>query len=474
MTSISPHTPVPDEEQTLRRAIAHRPDDAHAHAALASFLCGTGRVDAALAHIDHEVRRHPAKLWPLSIKAGILSSERRAAEAIAVHRLLVAMAPDVPLIWANFASDLAAVGEVDEAAAAFRSAVRRAPDHGAAWLGLASLPGVSFDDADLAAMERGAALSPDPHQKIQLLLALGRGYGAHGLIDMSFAKFSEAKALRETLVPYDADRIAALVDAHVLSGASLFAAAPPVQAQASGPIFIVGMPRSGSTLVEQIVGSHPDIEAMGELFALQDVAGSIGALADPDAFVRRIGTLTPADAAELGARYLEGAGRYRRTDRPFFTDKMPANWRFVALIHRILPGARIVDVRREALACCFSAYTTHFNRHTEFPNSLADLGAYYRHYVRMMDMARNAAPDRIFPLDHARLLSDAEREIRALLRFLHLSFAPSCLKPEDNRRAIYTPSAQQVRSAIAPLADRSRAYAPWLGPLKNALGQGTD
>lgn len=472
MPTTHPHAPSPDSEQALRGAIAHHPGDARAHAALTSFLCDAGRVDEALAHIAHETGRHPSKLWPLSIKAGILSSARRAAEALDVHRLLVAMAPDVPLLWANFGGDLAAVGDVDEAAAAFRAAVERAPDYGTAWLGLANLPGAPLDDADLAAMEKGAALSRDPYQQIQLLFALGRAYGARGAFDRSFAKFREANMLRETVLPYKPAELAALVDAHMMLPASFFAPAPHIAAPANGAIFIVGMPRSGSTLVEQILASHPEVEAMGELFALGEVAASIGAFDAPGAFAERLQRLTQAEADQLGARYLASVGRYRRTVRPHFTDKMPANWRLIALIHRILPDAAIVDVRRDPLACCFSAYTTYFNRHTDFPNRLEDLGEYYRQYRRMMERVRALAPGRIYGLDHARLVADAEQEIRALLGFLRLPFASSCLRPEDNPRAVYTPSAQQVRRPIRRETDRSQAYSPWLEPLRAALDAG--
>lgn len=471
MPSTNLRAPSTDSEQALRHAIANHPDDARAHAALTSYLCAAGRADDALAHIDRETDRHPSKVWPLSIKAGIFSSERRANEALDVHRLLVAMAPDVPLLWANFGSDLVAVGDVEEAAAAFRAAVERAPDHGTAWLGLANLPGVSLNDADLVAMEKGVARSRDPYQKIQLLFALGRAYGALGVFDGSFEKFSEANTLRETVVPHQGAGLAALVETHRKLRTTFFAAAPEGPAPTNGAIFIVGMPRSGTTLVEQILASHPDVEGVGELFALPDVAASIGAFDAPDNFVRRLRALTATEATQLGARYMEKSGRYRRTDRPYFTDKLPANWRFVALILRILPGARIIDVRRDPLACCFSAYTTYFNRHTDFPNTLEDLGRYYRLYIGMLETVRKLAPDRLHVVDHAQLISNTEREIRALLGFLEVPFSPSCLKPEENSRAIYTPSAQQVRAPIHRDKDRSRDYLPWLKPLIAALDE---
>ncbi|QCB56107.1 hypothetical protein E5675_17810 [Sphingopyxis sp. PAMC25046] len=461
-------TPPPDE-QALRKAAARSPDSAHAHAALASFLCDAGRVEEALAHADRQIQSWPSRIWPLSIKAAILSGERRAADAIDVHRILVDTAPGIPLLWANYGSDLAALGDVDEAALAFRNAIGLAPDFGPAWLGLALLPVAAASEADIAAMENGLARARDPYHKVQILFALGRGYGARGAYDRSFEKYAEANALRSTLVRHDGAGLAAFVDAHRNLEPYFSETAQAHPPASAGAIFIVGMPRSGSTLVEQILAGHPEVEAMGELLALREVATAAGAFASPDAFVRRLQTLGQAEAMQLGADYLARMGRYRRTDRPRFTDKMPANWRFVALIRRILPDARIIDVRRDPLGCCFSAYTTYFNRHTDFPNTLGELGRYYRQYLRMMDMVGSPAVGKIYRLDYARLVSDTAPEISALLDFLRLPFAAACLAPEKMRRAIYTPSAQQVRAPVRRAESRLQGYMPWLGPLQAAL-----
>ena len=471
MQSMTARPFPPDDEQALRRAVLERPDAAHAHAALASFLCGAGRADEALAHLDHERVRRPASIWPLSIKAGILSAERRAAEAIDVHNLLVAMAPDAPLLWSNLGGDLAAVGDTVRAAAAYRRAAALAPGFGAAWLGLANLRIAPLSTEDIAAMEQALRNPGDPYQKVQMLFALGRSYGDLGAFDRSFKNFSEANSLREKLVPFDPGRLAALVDAQLTLPASFFSEQPDPQADGADAIFIVGMPRSGSTLVEQILDSHPDIEGMGELFALQDIASSLGAFEAPAIFIRRLETLAHAETERLGRHYLAATGRFRTTRRPCFTDKMPANWRFVALIHRILPGARIIDVRRDPLACCFSAYTTYFNRHTDFPNTLEDLGEYHRHYIRMTEAMEASLPGRLHRLDYERLVSDSEREIRALLDFLGLPFSPSCLDPQANSRAIYTPSASQVRAPIRAMGDKWLNYEAWLQPLRNALAR---
>ena len=464
------HSGCPDEEQRLRHAIAKEPDSARAHAAYLAYLCSAGRADDALSRLDHEARRRPSSIWPLTLKAGILSAERRADEAIDLHYKLVAMAPDVPILWSNFGNDLAALGMTSEAAAAYRSAVERAPELGAAWLGIADLRGMPFSDSDIKTMEQALQLAPDPHQRIKISFALGRALGDRADFARSFDNYAEANALRETLIPHDGARLAAFVDAHRILQSSIFAAVEDVPAEAHGAIFIVGMPRSGSTLVEQILASHPEVEGLGELFALNEVAASIGAFDNPAAYAGRLQSLTQGEAAQLGADYMARAGRYRRTARPFFTDKMPSNWRFIALICRIMPEARIIDVRRDPMACGFSAYATHFNRHTDFPNTLEDVGRYYRSYRRMMDMAQASESSRICNIDYERLVTNPDREIPALLDRLRLPFSEACLAPEKNPRAIYTPSAQQVRSPIHRTHDVFRDYLPWLGPLRASLG----
>ena len=461
--------PSSDEEPRLRHAIAAGPDSARAHAALVIHLCDAGRVEEALRHLDREARRKPSSIWPLSLKAGLLSAERRANEAIDLHRRLVTMAPEVAIFWSNFANDLAALGMIPEAAAAYRNAVERVPELGAAWLGIANLRGAPFSAEDIAAMERALRLVHDPYHRVQILFALGRARGDRKDFSRSFENFVEANASRETLIPHNAARLAAFVEAHRILQPSSSAVAEDFSSDAYGAIFIVGMPRSGSTLVEQILASHPDVEGLGELFALEEVAASMGAFDAPEAFASRLQRLTRAEAAHLGADYLARVNRYRRTARPYFTDKMPANWRFVALIHRILPDARIIDMRRDPMACSFSAYTTYFNRNTDFPNGLEDLGRYYRSYRRMMEIARASAPRRLCDVDYERLVANPGREIPALLDQLGLSFAETCLAPDRNRRAVYTPSAQQVRAPINRKRDQVDDYLPWLGPLRASL-----
>lgn len=461
---------IADAERSLRQAIDHRPEFAPAHAELSSLLCRTGRAGEALDLLDREIARRPSSIWPLSIKAGVLSAERRAEEAIDVHEKLVALGPDVSVLWMNYGHNLQSLGHVARAVAAYRRSVALDPANGAAWWGLANLRTILLDADDSRAMEQALPRIADPFQKIQMLFALGKALGDQGRFEAAFACYRQANALRGAHVAYDPRAIEAGVRAHLSLAPSFFAGRSGGNDGDRSVIFIVGMPRSGSTLVEQILANHPMIEGMGELFELQEIAATVGSGSFQD-LPRDLAKLGAEERHALGQAYLTAVRRHRRTDRPYFTDKMPANWRFIALIALILPNARIIDVRRTPLACCFSAFTTYFNRHTSVPASLDGLGRYYRQYADMADHMAAALPGRIYRLGYEQLVENSEAEVRSLLDHLGLPPDPACLRFHENRRPIYTPSAQQVRVPINRSGLESwRSYESWLWPLKQALG----
>ena len=229
------------------------------------------------------------------------------------------------------------------------------------------------------------------------------------------------------------------------------------------PIFILGMTRAGSTLVEQILASHPAIEGTMELPNVPNIAKELA-----EEFEDRAGAiaaLQPDQLVELGERYVRETRSYRKTDRPFFIDKMPNNWLFVPLIHMMLPNARIIDARRHPLACCFSNFKQNYARGQTFSYDLGDLGTYYADYVRMMAHIDTVLPGRVHRLFHENMVDDTEAEIRRLLDYLGLPFDEACLRFHDNKRAVRTASAEQVRRPInRDGVDQWRDYEPWLGP----------
>lgn len=463
-----------DAENLLRKAITLVPDCVAAHADLASLLCRVERAEEAISLLDDAIAKYPDALWPLSLKAAVLSTERRAEEALAAHKVVVARAPHAAVPWMNYADALKTVGQTAEAVTAYRTALDRDPGNGAAWWGLANLRIVKLGIEDVTLMEQAQQRGrSDPFQQVQLQFALGKALADLGSYERSFRHYEAANRLRGTLVPYDAE---AMHDFVCTSGAAF---TPEFYARRNGYghdseniIFIVGMPRSGSTLIEQILASHPMVEGGGELFELRQIA---------DKLIRRSGghmslpqAISGLDAGEmrtLGEKYLASVRRHRRTDRPFFTDKMPANWQLIPLIQLILPKARILDIRRHPLACCLSSFSTYFNRQTSFPTELADLGRYYRDYARMTAHIDAVLPGRVFRMQHEQVVEDTEGEVRRLLDWLGLPFAPSCLRFHENQRSVHTPSAQQVRRPInRDGLDHWRNYERWLAPLQAALG----
>lgn len=471
-------------EARLREAIARDPGAVRPQVELASLLVSQHRGEEAIALCDAALARLPHVPWALSLKAAILVGERRMDEALAVHEVLVAAVPDASVPWANYGYALKTLGRVDEAIAAYRRAVRLAPDNGPAWWGLANLRTVPLTAADVAVLEQAAA-EPGPGEggdmnRVQLLFALGKALGDEGRFAESFRHYETANALRGRLVPYDADETSALVDAaerrygSAFFSQTSFSQTGDIREDGAGMIFIVGMPRSGSTLVEQILASHPLIEAGDELFALPDVAARVLGGRPLSQLPDRLADLDADSIAVLREGYLEVARRFRKTDRPFFTDKMPANWQFLGLLFLILPGARVIDVRRPSLPCCLSNFTTCFNAATRVPATLHDLGRQYADYLRMMRHFARVMRGRIHRVDHEQVVHDVEATARRLLDHLGLAFDPAVLDFAAHPRPVFTPSAQQVREPVnAGGLERWRDYEPWLAPLRAGLGAQT-
>lgn len=463
-----------DAERLLRRAIELSPAFIPAFADLASLLCRNGRANDAIALLDETLRDRPTSDWALSLKAAILEAEHRVEDALCVHEALIARVPSQPIPWLNYGEALSAIGRLPEAISAYRRSLALDPASGFAWRGLAGLRTVRLDAEDVAVIERALACATDDLSRAQLHFALAKALGDLGRFETSFRHYGQANAFRGRLAPYDRK---AVEDIARRSQATFTAESLSRRAaqgcNAPDPIFIVGMPRSGSTLVEQILASHPMIEGAGELPALNEIALRIGGSAKDEAcWTEAVSRLEPAELKALGESYLDATRRFRRTDRPFFTDKMPSNWQYLGLIHLILPEAKIIDVRRHPLACCFSAFTTYFNSRTRFPTSLDDLGRYYRSYVELADHFEDALPGRIHRLFYEMLVNDTEHEVRRLLAYLGVPFDEACLHFHENPRPVHTPSAQQVREPINRHGlERWRNYEPWLAPLKHALGQ---
>jgi hypothetical protein len=291
----------------------------------------------------------------------------------------------------------------------------------------------------------------------------------------SFRHYASGNRLRRSNLAYSADDMSAFVrESMELFSAEFFAARAGYGAPDPDPIFIVGLPRAGSTLIEQILASHPSVEGTMEL---PDILAMAGALAgqrkpsEPSKYPRELAKLSATVCRDLGAGYIRDTRIQRKTARPFFVDKMPNNFLHIGLIRLVLPNAKIIDARRHPMACCFSTYKQQFAEGHRYSYDLGELGRYYREYVLLMDHFDRVTPGAVYRVVHERLIEDTETEVRRLLSHCGLPFDPACLRFHENTRPVRTPSAQQVRRPINREGlEQWRRYDEWLGPLREALG----
>jgi tetratricopeptide (TPR) repeat protein len=454
-----------DAETLLRRAVEIAPGFMPAQTNLAMVLGRLGRPAEALAILDELFKDQPEDLGDLNLRAATLARLGDIGQAISLYEQVLEQRPNQPKLLLSYGHSLKTVGRLDESIAAYRRAIEVDPSLGEAWWSLANLKTVRFDEADIEAMEaalKGTGLKAD--DRFHLEFALGKAFHDLGRSDDAFAHYASANSLRRTYHPFDSQKPTRLVDRSI----ELFTA--EVLSRCGGcdgpdPIFIVGMPRAGSTLVEQILSSHSRVEGTAELPDLPAIARSRGK------YPASAADMNDAEQKDAGEEYLKRTAVNRRTSRPFFIDKLPNNWMFVPFIHLVLPNAKIVDARRHPLGCCMSNFRQHFARGQDFTYDLEDLGHYYSDYVRLMAHVDSVLPGRVHRVIYERMVDDTEAEIRALLSYCGLEFEPRVLEFYKTERSVRTPSSEQVRKPIYREATAEwRPYEKHLGPLKVALG----
>jgi predicted Zn-dependent protease len=456
-----------EAEQVLAHCLARSPGLNLARMAYALLLQRLGRPAEALAQLDALLERGPGNTRARLAKAAILTEIDDYAGAAAITAAVMAEFPDQPHGWLIHGNGLRTLGRIDEAISAWRRCLALDPACGEAWWSLANLKAYRFSAEELAAMQaRLAAADATPEERAHLNFSLGKAREDEGRDAAAFGHFAAGNAILRGLRPYDADATTARVrQAMALFTPGIFAARAGWGDPAADPIFIVGLPRSGSTLVEQILASHPAVEGTRELPDIQMMAD--WAAARPGG----IAALSRAEAATLGRDYLARTRPRRRLGRARFIDKAPWNWLNVGLIRLMLPNARIIDVRRHPLGCGVSAFKQQFAGGFDFTHDLADLGRYYADYVELVAHFDAVQPGRVHRVIYERLVADTEREARRLLAYLGLPFDPAVLRFFENPRAVATPSSEQVRRPISTDAvDHWRRYEAWLDPLKAALG----
>ncbi len=464
-----------ESEGLLRRALAVAPGFDVARFNLALVLHRQSKIDSR-SEIEALLERQPDNPAFLNLQAAILARLGEHDAAIAVYDRLLTAHPDNARAWMSYGHALKTVGRSVDSVAAYRAAADRQPSLGEAWWSLANLKTYRFTDADLAAMNAALEtpeLSAD--DRFHLHFALGKAHEDAGTYAASFEHYAKGNAGRRAQVSWNADAN----HGHVLACEELltpafFAARAGQGCPAADPIFIVGLPRSGSTLIEQILSSHSQVEGTAELPDLPAMARRLAESRPGDADARYLVTLAelgPEALAALGHEYLDRTRVQRQTGKPHFIDKLPNNFAFTGLIQLILPNATIIDARRHPLATGFSAWKQHFARGQTWSYDLGEIGRYTADYLRLMEHFDRVLPGRVLRIHYEQMVADTETQIRRLLDHIGLAFEPACLAFHENARAVRTASAEQVRRPInTDGLDQWRHYEAWLGDLKATVG----
>jgi tetratricopeptide (TPR) repeat protein len=460
-------------EVLLVQALALEPGHAGTRLALADCLYRQQRPAEALAEVETLLAEDRNAIVYLNLQAACLSGLGRFDEAIAAYDRLLKTVPGQSRLWVNQGHALRMVGRRADAVAAYRQAIALSPSLGEAYWSLADLKADPLSAADEAAITRQLE-RPDLalEDRVNLHFALGKALEDRGENDAAaFAHYAEGARLHPRAEGYDPDEDSKLMRrAKSVFTARFFAARKDWGCAAEDPIFILGMPRSGSTLVEQILASHSAVEGTMELPDIGHLASRLGGDA-PLAYPEGLERLDPRAAAALGETYLARTRVQRRSGRPFFIDKMPNNFRHIGFIHLILPRAKIIDVRRHPLAAGFSGFKQHFAQGHAYSYDLAELGRYYRDYVDLMAHYDAVLPGRVHRVIYEDLVEDTETGVRGLLAYCGLPFEEACLRFHETHRAVRTVSSEQVRRPIFREGlDHWRRFQPWLGRLEEALG----
>lgn len=460
-----------DAEHLLRRTLEIAPGFTAARAQLALILGRMGRPAEALPLLDELFEDDGEDLGHLNLKAATIARLGNFDEAIALYEDVLARAPKQSRVWMSYGHILKTVGRQADGIAAYRKAIDLNPNLGEAWFSLANLKTVKFDEADIAAM-RTALDVPNLREedRFHLEFALGKAMHDAGETAEAFAFFEAGNAHRLRSQPYNRSDITRAVDRAIATFTrESFEDRQGGGCRAADPIFIVGMPRAGSTLVEQILSSHSSVEGTSELPDLPAIARKI------PGFPKSVLELSDEERTALGEEYLNRTSVQRRTDRAHFIDKLPNNWLYTPFIQLILPNAKIIDARRHPLGCCFSNFRQHFARGQAFTYDLTDVGSYYSDYVRLMAHVDSMLPGKVHRVIYERMVDDTEAEVRALLAYCGLEFESTCLDFHETKRAVRTASSEQVRQPIyRDATEEWQRYEPFLGPLKDALGNVLD
>jgi tetratricopeptide (TPR) repeat protein len=469
-----------DAQTLLERCLELSPSFDAARHNYAVVLNRQGKTAAALPQVEMLLSKAPRNPGYRNLHAAVLASLGAYSESIEVYETVLTEFPRQPKIWMSYGHALKTAGRVDAAVAAYRRAITLQPSLGEAYWSLANLKTFRFTQEDGLAIRRALQRQElDEDDRLHFEFALGKALEDEKSYEESFTHYACGNAIRRKLHPYNADENSRFVQrSRELITSDFLSARAAAGAPSADPIFIVGLPRSGSTLIEQILASHSLVEGTMELPEIPQIANELARQGERNAeaheapFFETLATLSREELRALGEKYLASTRVHRKTQAPFFIDKMPNNCLYVGLIHLTLPNAKIIDARRHPLGCGFSVFKQHFARGQNFSYGLEDIGRYYRDYVELMAHIDSVLPGRVHRVSYESMVEDTEAEICRLLDYCGLPFEESCLRFYENGRAVRTASSEQVRRPIfRDGMDLWRRYEPWLRPMKGALGE---
>jgi len=463
-----------EAEPLLEAALELAPNYRAARLDHVRTLMGRQKYPQAYKYSDALLQLEPNNQDYVSLHAAACVGLGRHEQAIALYRQQLASSASSEL-HVLLGHSLKSLGRQKEAVDSYKAAVAIRPDFGDAYWSLANLKTYRFSDGEIASMRaEEAAPATSAVDRHHFCFALGKACEDRNEYAESWQFYDRGNKLKHDESRYNPEILEASMRKQMeVCTAEFFASRPSVGAPDPDPIFIVGLPRSGSTLFEQILASHSQVEGTQELYDIQRIALDIRVPRsgrDHARYPDALAELAPEDFRGLGEQYLTDTQPYR-IDRQFFIDKMPNNFRHIGLIHLILPNAKIVDVRREPMACCLSNLKQLFASGQEFTYSIEDIARYYRTYLELMRHWDAVLPGQVLRVYYEDLVENLETNVRRILEFCGLEFESGCVEFYKTQRTVRTPSSEQVRQPIFRVGlDQWRNYDPWLGPLKEYLG----
>jgi tetratricopeptide (TPR) repeat protein len=464
-----------DAEKLLARCLEIAPRFTMARQNYATVLYRQNKAAEAIAQADILLADEPSNPGFRALKAAALGQIGEYGKAVAIYQLLLNDCPNEPKAWMSYGHSLRALGRQKDCVAAYRRSVALSPGLGEAWWSLANIKTYRLTTEDIAEMEKQLTRSElSDEDRWHLHFALGKAFEDGRFWSPSFEHYRDGNKLRRKAIDYDASE----TTAHAVRSQAFFTRAFFAERSAWGlpardPIFIVGLPRAGSTLIEQILASHSAVEGTMELPDIASMARRLGGKmkrSDRSSYPEILAGLDAAELKSLGEEYLARTNIHRRLGRSRFIDKMPNNFAHMGLIRLMLPNAKIIDARRHPLACCFSLFKQHFARGQGFSYDLTEIGGYYLDYDSLMTHFDSVLSGRIYRVFYEQMVAEPEREIRRLLDYCELPYEHSCLRFYENERPVRSASSEQVRQPLFHESlDQWRYYEEWLAPLKAVL-----